>query len=197
MRPASIFFALGLLALGSGCETPIGSGFEVWRYTTRNFFELPLDSRDDCVERGKHQHEAEAAWKKVQDEHPDHLYSVYYVRGFRDGFADYLYAGGNGEPPVVPPWYYRRTVHETQEGLTATEDWFAGFRHGARVAQESGLRDLVVVPISLPGRAAIPNVLDEGGRSGPQGAAVPTKPADSAETLPPPNPLPAEGGGGK
>ncbi len=192
MRRIHVLCATVLCALASGCETPIGSGFEIWRYSTRNFFELPLESRDDCVERGRHRHEAEAAWKKVVAEHPDRPYSVIYGQGFRDGFADYLYAGGNGQPPVVPPWYYRRAVYETPEGLTAVEDWFAGFKHGAQVAQESGLRELVVVPVSLPGRAAIVNVPDVGGGC-TSGAAGPPREAESGESLPPPRPV--RGGG--
>ena len=190
MRRNHLLIALGLCALGAGCETPIGSGFEVWRYASRNFFEMPIESRDDCAERARHRHEAEAAWEKVQAAHPEQAYTVYYGQGFRDGFADYLYAGGNGQPPVLPPWYYRRTVHETPEGIASAEDWFAGYRHGAKAAEESGLRQLVLVPTALPGQAPVV-IFKDTPRTNPQ---RPPAPAGGAvgPTLPPPRPVPPE-----
>lgn len=190
MRRIHAWFALAICAVGAGCETPIGSGFEIWRYTTRNLFELPLDSRDDCVERTRNRREAQTAWKKVQAEHPEKTYSVYYSQGFQDGFADYLYAGGNGQPPVVPPWYYRRAAHETPEGIASTEDWFAGYRHGARAAKESGLREMIVVPVSLPGRASLPIFAETGGYPANSPAAVAG--GASGAMLPPPRPVPPE-----
>jgi hypothetical protein len=35
------------------------------------------------------------------------------------------------------------------------DDWFAGFRHGASVARETGLRERVLVPIALPPRKSV------------------------------------------
>ena len=109
---------------------------------------------------------------------PDHPYSVDYRRGFVDGFADYLYAGGSGEPPVVPPWRYRKASYETPEGYAAIEDWFAGFRHGANVALASGLRNLVVLPVALPDQPLF------------WGEATPITPANPEENLPPPRVVP-------
>ena len=111
--------------------------------------------------------------------------------GFQDGFADFLYAGGNGEPPVVPPWYYRRTVYETPEGLASTEEWFAGYRHGAgrrskrpartggspRVAPRSGTLD------HRPQRG-IGESFASGNPPMPAGEVVPS--------LPQPRPVPPE-----
>jgi hypothetical protein len=72
-----------------------------------------------------------------------------YHRGFVEGFIDYVQAGGNGEPPYLPPFRYRATPFRSAENASAIEDWYAGFRHGAAVAKESGLRELNYVP--LPG----------------------------------------------
>lgn len=163
---------LGLLPLAAlGCqELPLGSGFEICRYASRNLYEAPVDARDDCLERMRYRHLGEAAWEQVCAENPGQ-YSVHYGRGFVDGFADFVYAGGTGEPPAVPPWRYRKAVYETPEGVQAVEDWFAGFRHGAAAAQASGLRSLVIVPVSVPA---------------PQAWAAPPPPAEPLEGLPPP-----------
>src|SRR5207253_2309767 len=69
---------------------------------------------------------------------------------------DYLYAGGSGEPPPLPPRYYWKTRYETAEGHQAIADWFAGYRLGAAMAQESGYREWVTIPSSLPH----PNAVD-------------------------------------
>lgn len=149
MQRMRTILAAGVCALAVGCELPVGIGLEVFRYSTQNLIEAPLSARDDCVERSRNRRLAEEAWKDVQQAAPDQPYTVHYARGFKDGFADFLYAGGSGEPPVVPPRPYQGVAYETPEGQQAVENWFAGFRHGARAAQESGLRNLVVVPVSL------------------------------------------------
>lgn len=148
MRCTQLLIVFGLLLATSGCqELPLGSGFEIWRYATRNLYEAPVDTRDDCLERMRYRHLGEKAWQDICAQNPGQ-YSVHYGRGFVDGFADFLYAGGTGEPPMVPPWRYRKAVYETPEGFQAIEDWFAGFRHGAGAAQASGLRNFVLVPLS-------------------------------------------------
>jgi hypothetical protein len=176
--------AMGLCALGAGCETPVGCNLEIFRYATRNLLEAPVDARDDCMERSHNRHLAEAAWHGVQQAHPDQVYTVYYAQGFLDGFSDYLYAGGTGEPPVVPPWQYRRLAYETPEGAQAVEDWFAGFRHGARAAQESGFRNLVVVPVALRGTPVPPWMSQTAMTSAPPVEGAP------GATLPPPRKVP-------
>jgi hypothetical protein len=84
------------------------------------------------------------------DEAPARPYSPDYAMGFKDGFADYLYAGGTGEPPPLPPRYYWKMRYETPDGHQAMEDWFAGFRHGAGVARASGYREWVTIASSVP-----------------------------------------------
>lgn len=176
MRCAHII-VIGLLPLGAGCQLPIGSGLEIARYASRNLVEAPIDARDDCLERERERHLGEQVWADLGKAHPEQPYSVHYGRGFVDGFADFLYAGGNGEPPVMPPWRYRRASYETPEGTQAVEDWFAGWRHGARMAQASGLRNLVITPAS-----ALPPP--------PSPARMQASP-ERHETLPPPRKVPA------
>jgi hypothetical protein len=149
MRRTDILILLALLPVAPGClEPPIGQGLEITRYASRNLFDAPIDTRDDCMERARYRHMAEKYWEDVCKSTP-RAYTVHYHHGFVDGFADFLYAGP-GAPPAVPPWTYRRAVYETPDGVRAVEDWFAGFRHGTEVAQASGLRNLVVVPTQLP-----------------------------------------------
>lgn len=175
MRFKHLLWLMALVPLNVGClELPLGSGFEIWRYASRNLYEAPIDARDDCMERARYRHMGEKAWEEICRANPGQ-YSVHYGRGFVDGFADFLFAGGTGEPPVVPPWRYRKSVYETPEGYQAVEDWFAGFRHGAGVAQASGLRNLVLVPVSrLPENPM---------------AAYPPPPPEPTEGLPPPKKL--------
>ncbi|MBY0524781.1 MAG: hypothetical protein K2R98_15355 [Gemmataceae bacterium] len=171
------FLLLTLCALAPGCQLPIGSGFEIFRYSTRNLVEAPLYAGGDCVERMRDRKLAKAAWEAIVQSHPDQLYTVHYVRGFEDGYTDYLYAGGNGEPPVVPPFEYRKVSYETPEGVQAIEDWFAGFRRGTAAARASGQRELIVLPVSLPGTAPIPLIA-------PQPPPHPTVPAGPSLPMP-------------
>ena len=102
---------------------------------------------------------AEDVWRQFEKEQPDQTFSRDYASGFKDGYADYLYAGGSGEPPPLPPRRYWRKHYQTPAGHGAIEDWFSGFRHGASMAQASGQRDLVTVPTAIftPGwPAALP-----------------------------------------
>src|SRR5207237_1248141 len=69
--------------------------------------------------------------------------------GFKEGFAEFLYQGGDGEPPPLPPQKYRSIRYQTPEGYQAVEAWFAGYRHGAAEARKSGQRELVTGPSAL------------------------------------------------
>jgi hypothetical protein len=109
------------------------------------------------------------------------VYSVHFARGFKDGYADYLYAGGTGDPPVAPPWRYRKVTYETPQGVQAVEDWFAGFRQGAYAAYTTGYRQFVVVPAAVSGMP---------GWYASQGAAP--QQASTEATLPMPNKTPEE-----
>lgn len=69
-----------------------------------------------------------------------------YERGFLDGFVDYVYAGGNGEPPPVPPRRFWGIDARVGDGKNWAVDWMDGYRHGARVANEGGYRQRVLIP---------------------------------------------------
>jgi hypothetical protein len=74
-----------------------------------------------------------------------------YAIGFRDGFVDYVYAGGTGEPPPVPPRHLWNVDFRSEEGHQRAEDWFAGYRHGAGIARDGGFRSLATIRSSILG----------------------------------------------
>lgn len=92
---------------------------------------------------------AECAWQEVLGTCPDVACSEDYEHGFKAGYVDYLYAGGTGEPPAVPPRCYWNLDYRSPGGHQAVTSWFAGFRHGAQVARDQGRRQVVTVPSSL------------------------------------------------
>jgi len=119
------------------------------------------------------------AWEGIAKAEPELTHSADYADGFKAGYADYLYAGGTGEPPPQPPRTYWRIHYETPEGHQAIEDWFAGFRHGASMAQQSGHRQYATIPSSVRPRDA-PD--QEAASIAPEHMAVPP----AAPDLPPP-----------
>ena len=92
---------------------------------------------------------AEQAWGEVAMTIPNA--SPDYQNGFTEGFADYLYRGGEGEPPVIPPRGYWNLRFLNQFGRLTINDWYEGFRHGVQVCKSSGLRSMWLVPTSLLG----------------------------------------------
>jgi hypothetical protein len=87
---------------------------------------------------------AAAAWARyaAASEHP---YIEDFAEGFKAGFADYLYAGGTGEPPPLPPKRYWASRYESAEGAEVVRRWYAGWRAGAAEARASGLRQFVTL----------------------------------------------------
>jgi hypothetical protein len=77
-----------------------------------------------------------------------------YEAGFKDGFVDYVFAGGTGEPPPVPPRTFWNMDLRLPEGRERANQWFAGYRQGARVARDSGYRNLAEIQTSLSGPSA-------------------------------------------
>jgi hypothetical protein len=103
---------------------------------------------DEYVSLCRDRELADEAWAHFQSAIPDCQYSEDFADGFKTGFADYVFAGGNGEPPVVPPRYFWRPSYESPVGQQMMLDWFRGYRHGVAVAKESGYREAVVIPAS-------------------------------------------------
>ena len=92
---------------------------------------------------------ADQAWREQCSSDPEQSVSSAYVAGFKDGFVDYVYAGGPGEPPPVPPRQFWNADQRNPCGHAAATDWFAGFRHGAQLAREEGYRKRALVPASI------------------------------------------------
>jgi hypothetical protein len=140
---------LGLVALCSlcpGCGGPLTNVARTLIFEPVHF-DKAVNDYADCLRDRKL---AESAWAEYRTAYPNPAYSPNWERGFKDGFADYLYAGGTGLPPPLPPRDYWTTGYETPGGHRAIADWFEGFRQGARAAQGSGYRNLVTVPVSSP-----------------------------------------------
>ena len=136
--PVFLFITLGLLCQGCGVFYNLG------RDTVMDVAHVA----NDAVECTGHYLCRCRAWDMVQAECPSKVYSSDYACGFKRGYADYLYAGGTGDPPPLPPRCYWWVSYETPAGYQAIQDWFHGFRHGAAVARESGQRELVVIPVN-------------------------------------------------
>src|ERR1700737_2929218 len=61
---------------------------------------------NDLLDCHRNREQAEAAWGSFDIKHPTTVYSSDFARGFKVGYSDYLYAGGTGAPPPVPPRCY-------------------------------------------------------------------------------------------
>ncbi len=92
---------------------------------------------------------ADRAWREERSLDPEQSVSRAYVEGFKDGFVDYVYAGGSGEPPPVPPRQFWNVDVRNPRGHSEAADWFAGYRHGSQLAREAGYRERALVPSSL------------------------------------------------
>ena len=133
---------IGLFALCQGCNLAVNFSRDVISEVER--------ASHECLEKVRDQRLAALAWNEVQESAHKGVYSADYGRGFKDGYADYLYAGGTGEPPLLPPRRYWGVGYETPDGVQAIQDWFAGYRHGAAEAEQGGYRQLVMIPLSSP-----------------------------------------------
>ena len=94
---------------------------------------------------------AETAWAEVASSDPNAILTVEFENGFVEGFADYLYKGGSGEPPAIPPRGFWNLPFRNQMGKAAIQQWSDGFRRGAQECKARGLRERVVVPASSLG----------------------------------------------
>jgi hypothetical protein len=133
------------------CLPLLGIGGCSWLpYLARNVVGTPVEVTESCWFRLQTCRLATQAWDEVVAQHPDQPYSPAYAHGFRTGFSDSVQRNGIPEPPAIPPCCYRYPVLRTPKQQQKIEDWFAGFRHGAQLAQEQRWRDGVIVPIARP-----------------------------------------------
>jgi hypothetical protein len=132
------------------------------------------------------------AWRFEKSACPEVAASSHYAEGFRDGFVDLLYAGGDGQPPPIPPRKFWNMAWRGPAGQAGAQQWFAGFRRGAQVAHEGGYRQQATVESSF--RAAAHEGWEEQVLGPP--ATAPEEVAPPDEPLPTPAPtLPAEPAG--
>lgn len=143
--------AVVALSLGS-------SGCGIIKYSALNTVVAPARLVNECRNRNEECAAADVAWKQVQAACPDGRASKAYAKGFKKGFVEYLDANGNHQPPGMPPLWLRTMPFESPAGHQAIEDWYAGYRHGAQVAHDSGIRRWIVVPPSdmLPNSVVAP-----------------------------------------
>lgn len=124
---------------------------------------------------------AESEWGQVVGSCGEIAMTADYHAGFVDGFVDYVYAGGTGEPPPVPPRDYWNVAARSPQGKEMVEQWFNGFRHGARIAREGGYREAGTIQTSLA------KAVDESMPDLTMPVRSKELPNDSTETLPAPS----------
>lgn len=154
MRKTVFVGLVGLCTFGQGCSM-VESG-------ARNLVGEPAHYPTN-VENGlmctRDHNLAAEVWRNYQASHPECAASCDFGWGFRQGFADYLYSGGTGQPPPVPPRDYWKIQYQTPEGLHAIEEWYAGFKAGTEAAKATGIRERVVVPVTgIPYVQSLPSV---------------------------------------
>jgi hypothetical protein len=211
MRGMLVFCLVGFGFACQGCAP-------LWQSARTSLLQPVINSRVWTEMRECHRNRelAESAWGDYVSKHAGTMECAKDLEsGFKQGFADFLYSGGTGAPPPVPPRCYWNYCYETPEGHKAIEAWFAGFRAGAESAKESGYRKLVLVPASTclpsmapqtpqlppPSPSAAPGMLPAPTTSKEEELPVPRQAPNSAgpiigdppnlDTLPPPPPVPS------
>jgi hypothetical protein len=112
---------------------------------------------------------ADQAWREQSDACATEIMQPDYASGFHDGFVDLVYSGGTGEPPPVPPRVFWNSGFRA-DGKQRANQWFDGYRHGARVAREGGYREMAIVQTSTAGEGYRHSEVD--GRESSAGAAI-------------------------
>jgi hypothetical protein len=134
------------------------TGCSVWQQARRTLISEPAAFSwkwDRSRSLKAYRRWADEAWMAERGGCPDVAGDADYALGFRDGFVDYIYAGGDGEPPPVPPRQYWNVALRGPDGKAAASQWFAGYRHGANVARSSGYRENGVVASSYAWGGAV------------------------------------------
>jgi hypothetical protein len=178
MRKAFTVFVLTAALLSPGCAL-FADATDLLVYKAHQCV-------DDFWERRRNRHWAEEAWNEecCQMRVTAHTSMDDYAEGFKAGFTHYVYQGGSGEPPLVPPPHYRGLEYQTPLGYATVQDWFNGYRHGGAVAREGGYRQYVIGPTSLRPEDSDADPLSAAGPAGPR--PVPHEAKTDTESLPQP-----------
>lgn len=144
-RSASLYGLLGLVLITvlPGCTVCLNAKRTILGEPSR--FSWQTDRKRSV---GVYRAWADQAWGVECDSDPGASITDAYEAGFKDGFVDYVYAGGTGEPPPVAPREFWNVGRRNPHGHAAAAEWFAGYRHGALVAREDGYRERSLAPSS-------------------------------------------------
>lgn len=203
--------ALLCLSFEMGCGV-VSETHHVIRLAKRTTFHEPerfLYFQSDRLTQMHNEKLAARVWHKIKAQSKESDFSADYACGFVDGFSDYLYRGGTGEPPPLPPRDYWNIGRRPIVPQAAIHDWYDGFRHGSDECIRRGYRDAVVLPSSLLGIvddgyvASRPAVLHDVPPSADETLPRPTQPVETLKVpahdalprrmeLSEPNPLPRE-----
>src|SRR4051794_27790969 len=137
MRVRRLFLALALVLPAGGCN--------LLQLGVRNLRLGAVRCADDFRERCLYRQMAPEARGKWGSDAG--VGGGGYRGGVTDGFADYLDAGGNGEPPLLPPPRYRMCDRKLDP--EAVGRWRSGFRHGALAARQTGYRERAIVAVAV------------------------------------------------
>jgi hypothetical protein len=105
--------------------------------------------KDGCRSRDLYREWAADALREESNECGQVIGGPDYAEGFEEGFVEYIYAGGSGEPPPVPPRKYWNVALRSGAGKERANQWFNGYRNGARIAANRGYRAAGVIPTSV------------------------------------------------
>ena len=137
----TLLLLLAVLFLSPGCSV-LYLVKRTLKYEPRDF-DLTLDEAAACKQYAIW---ADEAWGSFLDTAPEVSISPSFERGFRDGFVDFVFAGGSGDAPPIPPRRFWRTMYRNPAGDQSIGDWTEGFRAGATVARDGGYRARALVP---------------------------------------------------
>lgn len=89
---------------------------------------------------------AAEAWNAELAALPNEEVPGYYYQGFREGFLEYVFAGGTGQPPPIPPRRFWKIGYRNALGDKAISEWREGYVRGTHAAEAGGYRKRAVVP---------------------------------------------------
>lgn len=129
--------------------TSLQTGCTIWQSTRRTLRQEPHEfswEHDRGTSKTLYLSWADTAWQEARGyATPENQSSYDYEWGFREGFAEYCYAGGNGEPPGAPPRPYWHAFKRMSPERNKVDQWYSGYRHGAKVARTGGYREQAIL----------------------------------------------------